>query len=94
MEQREEQVGHLERLAEELTRRQFRAAVVTRDTRPYVRVTNSESSELTERVLCLPAEDGSWCFWWPWHQPIGSVDDMESVVTKIMAVLRSVEGTS
>jgi hypothetical protein len=45
-------------------------------------------------VLCRPAEDGSWCFWWPWQQPIGSVDDIEAVSSKIIGVLRSVEGAS
>jgi hypothetical protein len=92
MEQREEQLGHLQRLADELSRRRFQAVVVTRDARPYVRVTNPESTDLTECVLCQRADDGTWCFWWPWRQPIGSVDDVETVVTKIMAVLRSVEG--
>jgi hypothetical protein len=88
-----EQLGHLELLAEDLSRRQFQAAVITKDTPPYVRVTNPESTDPTERVLCQRADDGTWCFWWPWRQPIGSVDDVETVVTKIMAVLRSVEGT-
>jgi hypothetical protein len=93
MEQREEQLGHLERLADDLTRHQFQATVVTKDTHPYLRVTNPETTELTERVLCRRAGDGTWCFWWPWRQPIGLADDVETVVTKIMAVLRSVEGT-
>ncbi len=45
-------------------------------------------------AVCRPAEDGSWCFWWPWQQPIGSTDDLAVVASKIMTVLRSVEGTS
>jgi hypothetical protein len=42
-------------------------------------------------VLCQPADDGSWSFWWPWNQPIGSVDDLELVVNRIALVLRSLE---
>jgi hypothetical protein len=49
---------------------------------------------LAERVLCRSAEDGSWCFWRPWQQPIGSADDQAAVSTKIMTVLRSVQGAS
>jgi hypothetical protein len=44
-------------------------------------------------VLCDQADDGSWCYWWPWHAPIGSVDDLATVTSKITAVLRSVEGS-
>jgi hypothetical protein len=56
-------------------------------------VENPNHRELNERVFCRPADDGTWCFWWPWRQPIGSVDDLETVVGKIMAVLRTVEGS-
>jgi excisionase family DNA binding protein len=44
-----------------------------------------------ERVLCHPADDGRWCFWWPWRQPVGSVDDLDAVIRKIVTVLRTVE---
>jgi hypothetical protein len=46
---------------------------------------------LNERIHCQQAADDSWCFWWPWRQPIGSVDDLDSVAGKITAVLRTVE---
>ncbi len=55
-------------------------------------VENPDHRDLNERVFCRPADDGTWCFWWPWRQPIGSVDDLEVVAGKIMAVLRTVEG--
>ncbi len=90
--QREQALSHLQRLADELTRQNFQAEVITRDSRPYVRVTNPESSELTERVLCQRADDGTWCFWWSWQHPVGSVDDVDTAARRIMMVLRSVEG--
>ncbi len=92
MEQREQQLVHLQHLADELTRQDFKADLVAKRARPYVRVINPESSELTERVLCQLNDDGTWCFWWPWQQPAGSVDDLGLVVSKITTVLRSVEG--
>ena len=83
---------YLERLADELTRREFTAELITRKSRPHLMVANRDNPGLSERVLCYSAEDGSWQFWWPWRQPIGSVDDLETVTGKITVVLRSVEG--
>ena len=88
---REEKLVHLERLAGELKHREFTAEVVA-VAKPYLKVANASTPTLNERVRCEQAEDGTWVFWWPWHQPIGSVDDVEAVVGKITAVLRSVEG--
>jgi hypothetical protein len=85
-------VIHLRRLAAELARQGLGVQVVTKGGRPYLRAANPETPELNERVLCRAAEDHSLCFWWPWQQPIGSADDLETVVGKIAAVLRSVEG--
>lgn len=89
-----EQLTHLERLAVELTKREFHAEVITRDRRPYLRVTNPDLRDLTERVVCRPADDGTWCFWWSWQHLIGSVDDLDTTARRIMTVLRSVEGQS
>jgi hypothetical protein len=83
-------ITHLESLATALTQRGLDARVV-RGARPYVKAANPDTPELNERVLCRPADDQSLCFWWPWRQPIGSVDDLETVADKITAVLRSVE---
>jgi hypothetical protein len=88
------EVTHLESLAAELTRRGLHAHVVARSARPYVKVANPQTPELNERVLCRRADDQSLCFWWPWRQPIGSVDDLETVAAKITTVLRSVESPS
>lgn len=89
-----EEVSHLGSLASALRGRGLDARVVARGARPYVRVANPDTPELNERVLCYPADDQNLYFWWPWRQPIGSVDDLETVVGKITAVLRSVESHS
>lgn len=91
---RDEQLAHLERLATELRRRGFASRLLDAVRPPCIKVANPDSPELSERILCAPAEDGSWCFWWPWRQPIGSADDLTDVSRKIMTVLRSVEGAS
>jgi hypothetical protein len=87
-----EEITHLVRLAAELTRLGLDAQAVTRGIRPHVKAANPDTPELNERVFCRPAEDHSLCFWWPWQQPIGPVDDLHTVASKIAAVLRSVEG--
>lgn len=91
MEQHEQIQEYLRRLAAELTKREFTAELVG-SKRIHLKVANPDTPQLNERVLCDQAGDGSWCYWWPWRQPIGSVDDLEAVVGKITAVLRSVEG--
>lgn len=94
MQEPNEEVTHLESLAAELNRRGLNARVVARGARPYVMAANPDTPELNERVQCRRADDESLCFWWPWRQPIGSVDDLETVAGKITAVLRSVESQS
>jgi hypothetical protein len=90
--ERDEQLAHLERLADELKHRSFVTELIGNVSKPYLRVANAETPTLNERVVCYRASDDSWVFWWPWKQPIGSVDDLESVLGKIAAVLKSVEG--
>jgi hypothetical protein len=89
---RDEQLAHLQRLAAELSSRGFTTQLLSAGRQPSVQVTNPDNGELTERVLCRPAGNGSWCFWWPWRQPIGSVEDVAAASGKIATVLRSVEG--
>ena len=88
----EEQRAHLQHLADELTKREFSVELVSKLALPYLKVANADTPTLNERVLCHQADDESWVFWWPWKQPIGSVDDLDVVVEKIAAVLRPVEG--
>jgi hypothetical protein len=90
----DEQLTHLRSLADELSSRGFAVQLLGPASQPSLKVTNPDTRELAERVLCHPAEDGSWCFWWPWQQPIGSAEDLAAVSGKIMTVLRSVEGAS
>jgi hypothetical protein len=90
----DEQLAHLRRLADALGRHGLTAELGGATNNPSLRAANPEIPRLTERVLCAQAADGSWCYWWPWGQPIGSVADVSQVVTKIAAVLRSVEGGS
>ena len=87
-------LSYLEHLREALSDQGFAVQLVSINTKPYLKVANAETPKLNERVYCEQAEDGSWCFWWPWKQPIGAVDDLESVTGKVAAVLRSVEGES
>ncbi|HUY46323.1 MAG TPA: hypothetical protein VMV92_11430 [Streptosporangiaceae bacterium] len=88
----DEQVAHLQRLAGELGKRGFTAQLGGGTRHASLRAANPATPQLTERVLCETADDGSWCYWWPWRQPIGSVDDVGLVADKITAVLRSVGG--
>lgn len=90
----QEQHQHLLRLAEALVKHEFRVALSSGSKQPHLKVANPDAHSLNERVLCAKAADGSWCYWWPWRQPIGSVEDLDSVVGKIMAILRSVEGSN
>jgi hypothetical protein len=66
--------------------------LVDKVSKPCLRVANAATPTLNERVLCHQADDDSWVFWWPWRQPIGSVDDLPMVVSKVAEVLRSVQG--
>jgi hypothetical protein len=84
--------AHLERLRAELNRHGLDAELAGHGARSFLRVANREMPTLNERVFCRPAKDESLCFWWPWRQPIGGVDELDAVVEKITAVLRSVEG--
>lgn len=92
MQSSSEALTHLERLQVELTRHGLNARLITRRNRSYLKVANQAvTPELNERVFCWSADNQTLCFWWPWRQPIGSVDDLDAVVGKIAAVLRTVE---
>jgi hypothetical protein len=92
VEQNGDELEHLERLVVELAGQGLDARLVRRRARSHVVVASPDDPALNERVLCRATEDSGWCFWWPWRQPIGSVDDLGAVVEKIMTVLRPVEG--
>jgi hypothetical protein len=88
----DEQLAHLDRLAEALKQHGLAADLVGKGAKRFLQVANVDTPTLNERVQCQQLEDGSWVFWWPWKQPIGPVDDLAAVAGKIAAVLRSVEG--
>ena len=92
MEAHEEQLAHLERLAQALDPGAFAAEVVRTIPGPYLKVANARTPALNEQVHCRQTDDGSWVFQWPWKQPIGPVDDLETVTGKIAEVLRPVVG--
>jgi len=87
----DKQLTHLQRLADELTSRGFTARLLDAS-QPCVKVTNPHNSKLTERVLCRPTEDGSWCFWWPSQQPIGAAEDLAAVSGAPDATAQEVTG--
>ena len=88
---RETMRHYLAQLAEELTRNGLLAELVGAISKPYLMVALADTPNHTERVLCQLDGDGSWSFWWAWGQPIGTVDDLDLVVNRILTVLRSVE---
>jgi hypothetical protein len=92
VETHQEKLTHLQRLANELTRQGISAQVVTGHARPYLKAANADTPSLNERVLCEQANDNSWMYWWPWRQPIGPADDLETASSKIATVLRTVDG--
>jgi len=92
MEVRKQRLAHLECLAEKLTSNGFTAELASEISKPCLKVANASTPTLNERVLCERADNGSWSYWWPWQQPIGSVEDLELVINRIAIVLRSVEG--
>jgi hypothetical protein len=92
MEVPEEQLAHLKRLAAALHQQSCTAEVVRAASGPYLMVASTSDPTLNERVHCRRAGDGSWVFEWPWRQPIGPVDGLETVAGKIAEVLRPVVG--
>ncbi len=76
---RETMRQHLGKLAEELTSNGVSAELVGDIAKPYLMVALAE----TEAAL--------WWYWWPWNQPIGSVDDIDLVMSRIVLKLRSLE---
>jgi hypothetical protein len=83
--------GYLARLAENLTSNGVSVELADDVAKPYPKVATARAPSQDERVLCQQDSDGLWSFWWPWQQLIGSVDDLDLVMSRIVMVLRSVE---
>lgn len=94
MDTHQEKLTHLEQLGAELTRQGYHAQLASAITaKPYLKVSNAAAPQLNERVHIQQADNGTWTFFWPWHQPIGPASDLTTVTQKIVTVLRTVEGT-
>jgi hypothetical protein len=91
MEIREHRLEQLRQLSAALESRGFAVGLVSAVANPFLKVANAGQPTLNERVHCEQADDGSWTFWWPWKQPIGPAADLNAVIGKIAAVLRSVD---
>lgn len=78
--------AQLEKLAELLQRREWKAALGGSRSRPSLRVANPRIPTLSETVHC----DGAF-FLWSWRERIGAVDDKAAVADRITHVLRGVE---
>jgi hypothetical protein len=92
MEVREEQLVHLKRLAEALTKNGLSTDLVDRGPKPYLDVAQANTPALNVQVECRQAGSGSWSFWWkPSQRSIGSVNDLALVVSRIAIVIRPVE---
>jgi hypothetical protein len=91
MEQREQQLIYLRKLADALKGHGFTTELLGKVSKPSLKVANAETPSLNERVLCKQNTEGLWVYEWPWQQPIGAVDDLVLVVSRIATVLRSVE---
>lgn len=89
----QEKLTRLEQLSAELTRQGLTTQLAGRTTtKPCLKVANTSTPQLNERVHIQQASDGTWTYYWPWNQPIGPTSDLPAVATKITTVLRSVEG--
>jgi hypothetical protein len=81
-------LARLESLGELLTRRGFRARVMTPPGRvPSLHVVNPVAGALAEDVYAGRAQDGLWWFWWSWAERIAVSEDLETAAAKIERVL-------
>ncbi|WP_327090451.1 hypothetical protein OIE66_07450 [Nonomuraea sp. NBC_01738] len=84
-------VGHLERLAAELSTFGLLARVVrTQSGRTFVRVINPEATSLSENVTCRPSADPDWWYCWSWGERMHTADDPAGAATKVARVLAAV----
>lgn len=66
-------ITQLDALAAELAGRGWAARLETPPRRlPRLHVQNPAVPALSEYIYAQPRRDGSWTYWWPWAQPIGS----------------------
>lgn len=79
---------YLHQLADELTRRGFRATPASSRTGvPLIRVVNPEAPVLSETVCCTEDPDGTVSFAWPWGKRIGPAEDTQTAADAVARVL-------
>ncbi|OUC97060.1 hypothetical protein [Streptosporangium minutum] len=78
---------HLTRLTERLKEDGLHARVRVASRRPpELIVVNPDAPALSEIVYTAPQE-GTWWYWWSWHEKIGPVAEADVVARKIHHVL-------
>jgi hypothetical protein len=87
MDASEERISHLKRLATVLREHGLLAEVADKAGVPLLTVANAGIPALNQEVLCQEGA-GTWQYWWPWKQPIGPVEDLDTVVERVASVLR------
>lgn len=79
---------YLSMLADELTRRGFKAEVRTSRTGvPLVYVVNPAATVLSETIHCAQLPDGSLWFAWPWRMRIAAADETPTAADEVAQVL-------
>ncbi|MFD8560402.1 hypothetical protein ACFV1N_24260 [Streptosporangium canum] len=79
--------AHLTRLIERLNEHGLHARVrVASRHLPALAVVNPDAPALSEIVYAAPQE-GTWWYWWSWHEKIALVAEADAVVRKIRHVL-------
>ncbi|WP_037935868.1 hypothetical protein [Streptosporangium roseum] len=79
--------AHLTRLIERLNEHGLHARVRVASRRlPALAVVNPDAPALSEIVYAAPQE-GTWWYWWSWHEKIAPVAESDAVVRKIRHVL-------
>ena len=84
---RDANLWRLEHLAGELSRQGLEASIVAPPGRvPRLEVTHPAGA--AEDVYAGRCQDGTWWFWWPWAERIGSAADPGGAAARITQVLR------
>jgi hypothetical protein len=84
------QLGNLENLGEELTRRGMQVRLVLPPGRvPSLHVVNPQARALEEHIYAGCGSDGSWWFWWSWAERIAATGDLDLAAGAIVRVLAS-----
>jgi len=83
--------GHLEPLAEALSKRGLLASITRIGDGPsFIEVINRDAPDLAESIFAAQAGGaGDWWFWWSWAERIAPAADIEPTADRIAHVLAS-----